>query len=138
MKVAKKISKNVKSSINSLSNMGFIFMAILILLGAYLIYKYLTRKVESFSCFYEGFGTIEKPDDWKILDTKTNKEMKVERIETLPNGTKVYMIKDGDLVKLVTNKDDAYSYKGKIDDFNQSNMGIYTKLQAGLLQLKSS
>ena len=138
MKVAKKISKNVKSSINSLSNMGFIFMAILILLGAYLIYKYLTRKVESFSCFYEGFGTIEKPDDWKILDTKTNKERKVERIETLPNGTKVYMIKDGDLVKLVTNKDDAYSYKGKMDDFNQGNMGIYTKLQAGLLQLKSS
>lgn len=138
MKVAKKISKNVKSSINSLSNMGFIFMALLLLLGAYLVYKYLTRKVESFTCFYEGFGTMEKPDNWKILDKEKNTAKTVERIETLPDGTKIYILQDDLIVRMVNDKNEAYSYVGKMDDFKQSDMYKYKKHEEGEFSLEKS
>ena len=137
-KVTKKISKNVKSSINSLSNMGFIFMAILILLGAYLVYKYLTRKVESFTCFYEGFGEMEKPDNWKILDKEKNTAKTVERIETLPDGTKIYILQDELIVRMVNDKNEAYSYVGKMDDFKQSDMYKYKKHEKGEFSLEKN
>lgn len=72
-----------------------------------------------------NIGNAINPNDYIMYGPWINDNIRVNRIEILPDNTRLYIIHHNNTVKITDDNGNCYYYNGLIDDFNINNLKLY-------------
>lgn len=79
----------------------------------------------------------EDPKNYLLYGSGIKGQKYADKIFILPNGKKIFIIQDGEFVKMVTENQNGYYYIGKISDFDSYNIKSYLKTANGTFYVKN-